>query len=167
MTCYKTTSGCGVYENRSCDECPYSKPPKAENIKEETAFIRACEKSKIKVRPATEEELNEGLYLCDDDDQVYVVSKDKNAECIDVFGKINEQCRKCFHFEVCANVMKQQLLIQEKMLKIKNPKCKHFINTKNVIIARDCDECKFVYRDEYGPCDQCKNHYEDKFEEHP
>ena len=28
MTCYKKTSGCGVYENRSCSECPYSKPPK-------------------------------------------------------------------------------------------------------------------------------------------
>lgn len=28
MTCYKPTQGCGVYENRSCSECPYSKPPK-------------------------------------------------------------------------------------------------------------------------------------------
>lgn len=26
MICYKPTSGCGVYENRSCGECPYSKP---------------------------------------------------------------------------------------------------------------------------------------------
>lgn len=26
MICYKPTSGCGVYENRSCSECPYSKP---------------------------------------------------------------------------------------------------------------------------------------------
>jgi hypothetical protein len=26
--CYKSTSGCGVYENRSCSECPYSKPIK-------------------------------------------------------------------------------------------------------------------------------------------
>ena len=26
MKCYKTTSGCGVYENRFCSECPYSKP---------------------------------------------------------------------------------------------------------------------------------------------
>ena len=30
MKCYKQTSGCGVYENRSCDECPYSKPKEAE-----------------------------------------------------------------------------------------------------------------------------------------
>lgn len=28
MACYKKTSGCGVYENRSCNECPYSRPPK-------------------------------------------------------------------------------------------------------------------------------------------
>lgn len=32
MTCYKPTQGCGVYENRSCSECPYSKPPKVETL---------------------------------------------------------------------------------------------------------------------------------------
>lgn len=30
MKCYKPTIGCGVYENRSCNECPYSKPQEAE-----------------------------------------------------------------------------------------------------------------------------------------
>ena len=40
--------------------------------------------------------------------------------------EINEQCKKCFHFPVCANVMKNQLYIREKMLKEKNPKCEHF-----------------------------------------
>ena len=130
---------------------------------EEAAFIRACEKSKIKMRPATEEELNEGLYLRDDNDQVYVVTKNKNTECIDVSGKINEQCRKCFHFEVCANVMKQQLFIEEKMLKIKNPKCKHFLDAKDVMIIRDCQECEYYCREEYGPCDRCRNNYKDEF----
>ncbi len=48
--------------------------------REEAAFLRACEKSKVEVRLATEEELNEGLYLCDDEGQVFVVSKDKNAK---------------------------------------------------------------------------------------
>ena len=34
MTCYKPTAGCGVYENRSCNECPYSTPPVEEiNLK--------------------------------------------------------------------------------------------------------------------------------------
>ena len=32
MICYKTTSGCGVYESRSCSECPYSKPQTAKVI---------------------------------------------------------------------------------------------------------------------------------------
>ena len=38
---------------------------------------------------------------------------------------------------------------------------------EKVAPIRDCDKCKFVYRDEYGPCNQCRHHYEDKFEEHP
>lgn len=32
MACYKKTSGCGVYENRSCSECPYSRPQTAKVI---------------------------------------------------------------------------------------------------------------------------------------
>lgn len=38
MTCYTPTQGCGVYENSSCSECPYSKPPKAEVLSKEKAF---------------------------------------------------------------------------------------------------------------------------------
>lgn len=34
MKCYKTTSGCGVYEMRSCSECPYSKPKQQLNMDE-------------------------------------------------------------------------------------------------------------------------------------
>ena len=39
MKCYKTTAGCGVYENRSCSECPYSKPPKP---KCNTCALESC-----------------------------------------------------------------------------------------------------------------------------
>lgn len=47
-------------------------------------------------------------------------------------GEINEQCKKCFHFQVCANVMKNQLFIKEKMLKEENPKCEHFAPAEDV-----------------------------------
>lgn len=33
MTCYKS-GGCGVYENRSCSECPASKPEYANKLNE-------------------------------------------------------------------------------------------------------------------------------------
>ena len=33
MTCYKS-GGCGVYENRSCSECPASKPEYINQTKE-------------------------------------------------------------------------------------------------------------------------------------
>ena len=35
MACYKS-GGCGVYENRSCSECPASKPEYLERNKEHT-----------------------------------------------------------------------------------------------------------------------------------
>ena len=40
MKCYKTASGCGVYENYSCSECPYSKPPKDYVDAEQRAYER-------------------------------------------------------------------------------------------------------------------------------
>jgi hypothetical protein len=43
--------------------------------------------------------------------------------------EVKEQCKKCFHFQVCANVLKQQLLIREKMLNEEDPKCEHFISS--------------------------------------
>ena len=49
---------------------------------------------------------------------------------------VKEQCKKCFHFQVCANVMKNQLLIREKMLKEENPKCEHFVPAENVAEVR-------------------------------
>jgi hypothetical protein len=50
--------------------------------------------------------------------------------------EVNEQCKKCFHFQVCANVLKQQLFIREKMLQEENPKCEHFIPTADVVEVR-------------------------------
>lgn len=47
---------------------------------EEIAFLNACKKSRIDVRPATKKELKCGLCLYDDDNIAYNISKDKNAE---------------------------------------------------------------------------------------
>lgn len=38
-----------------------------------------------------------------------------------------EQCKKCLHYQVCANVMKNQLHIREKLLKEK-AECEHFVS---------------------------------------
>lgn len=46
--------------------------------------------------------------------------------------EVKEQCKSCFHFQVCANVLKQQLYIREKMLKEENPKCEQYVPLKNV-----------------------------------
>lgn len=42
------------------------------------------------------------------------------------------QCEKCFHLQVCAQIMKNQLFIRNKMLKEENPKCEHFANADDV-----------------------------------
>lgn len=47
--------------------------------------------------------------------------------------KINDQCKNCFHLQVCANVLKNQLFIREKMLKEENPKCEHYISTADIV----------------------------------
>lgn len=47
--------------------------------------------------------------------------------------EVNEQCKGCFHFQVCANVLKQQLFIREKMLKEEKPKCENYIPTADVV----------------------------------
>ena len=41
--------------------------------------------------------------------------------------EVREQCKKCFHFQVCADVLKQQLYIKEMTLEEKNVSCKHFV----------------------------------------
>lgn len=53
-----------------------------------------------------------------------------------------EQCIKCFHFQVCAQVMKNWLFIREKMLKEENPKCEHFIPAADVAKVVRCKYCK-------------------------
>ena len=45
---------------------------------------------------------------------------------------VNEQCKDCFHFQICANVLKNQLYIREKMLHEENPKCEHRISVADV-----------------------------------
>lgn len=51
------------------------------------------------------------------------------------FNMINvkEQCKRCFYFQVCANVLKQQLFIREIMLKEEKPKCEHYIPVADVV----------------------------------
>ena len=61
-------------------------------------------------------------------------------------AEYNEQCKKCFHFQVCAQVMKNQLFIREKMLKEENPKCEHFVNAADVVEVR-CKDCFFYQKD--------------------
>ena len=56
--------------------------------------------------------------------------------------EVKEQCKKCFHFQVCANVLKQQLYIREKMLHEENPECEHFIPTADVEKVVRCKDCK-------------------------
>ena len=48
----------------------------------------------------------------------------------------HEQCKKCFHFQVCASVLKNDLLIREVMLGEKEPRCKMFVD---VVRCKDCD----------------------------
>ena len=54
-------------------------------------------------------------------------------------------CKNCLHYEVCADVMKKELFIKEKMLKIANPICKCFLD-KSKIIELPCKVGDTVYR---------------------
>lgn len=54
-----------------------------------------------------------------------------------------DKCKKCYHFQVCANVMKNQLFIREKMLLEENPECEHFIPAEDVVEVIRCIDCKF------------------------
>lgn len=68
-----------------------------------------------------------------------------------------DKCKKCYHFQVCANVMKNQLFIREKMLLEENPECEHFISAADVVEVRHgrwveegcgllvCSKCNFEY----------------------
>ena len=52
--------------------------------------------------------------------------------------KVKEKCKKCFHFQVCASVLQNDLFIREVMLGEKEPECKQFVE---VVRCKDC-----VYR---------------------
>ena len=52
--------------------------------------------------------------------------------------EVQEQCKKCFHFQVCSSVLKNDLFIREVMLKEKAPKCKGFVE-----VVR-CKDCKYA-----------------------
>ena len=61
-----------------------------------------------------------------------------------------DRCKKCSHFQVCANVMKNQLFIREKMLLEENPECEHFISAEDVVGVVRCKDC--IHRDKAGLC---------------
>nr|DAH19677.1 MAG TPA: hypothetical protein [Caudoviricetes sp.] len=72
-------------------------------------------------------------------------------------AEYNEQCKKCFHFQVCAQVMKNQLFIREKMLKEENPKCEHFVNAADVVEVVRCKDCKYWQDNNDGyPHQECR-----------
>lgn len=52
-----------------------------------------------------------------------------------------EQCKGCFHFQVCADVLKHQLFIREKMLKEENLKCENYIPASDVSEVVRCKDC--------------------------
>lgn len=47
--------------------------------------------------------------------------------------EVREQCKGCFHFQVCAEVMKQQLFIREKVCREENPRCDHYSPAADVV----------------------------------
>ncbi len=57
--------------------------------------------------------------------------------------EVKEQCKGCYHFQVCANVLKQQLFIREKLGE-ENPSCEQFIPTADVVEVRQLH--KFIQR---------------------
>ena len=71
--------------------------------------------------------------------------------------EVKEQCKGCFHYQVCANVLKQQLFIREVMLKEENPKCEQYIPTADVVEVVRCKDCKH-----YKPYDEHAEDFDGK-----
>lgn len=71
-------------------------------------------------------------------------------------------CKNCLHYEVCADVMKKELFIKEKMLKIANPICKCFLD-KSKIIELPCKVGDTVYEFDdivdVDFCNECESYY--------
>lgn len=53
-------------------------------------------------------------------------------------------CENCLHCEVCADIMKKDLFIKKKMLRIVNPICKCFLD-KSKVIELPCKVGDTVY----------------------
>lgn len=71
---------------------------------------------------------------------------------------VKEQCKGCFHLQVCANVLKQQLFIREKMLNEENPKCEQYQPTADVVeVKRGCLGESYIdeYYGEWADCLEC------------
>ena len=58
--------------------------------------------------------------------------------------KYKEKCKKCFHFQVCAKVLQNDLFIREVMLGEKEPECKQFVE---VVRCKDCKHFKRLCED--------------------
>lgn len=67
-----------------------------------------------------------------------------------------DRCKKCSHFQVCANVMKNQLFIREKMLLEENPECEHFISDADVA---EVVHSKWIKRNNERRCPICQYFY--------
>lgn len=67
-----------------------------------------------------------------------------------------ERCKKCSHFQVCANVMKSQLFIREKMILEENPECEHFISDADVV---ENVHSKWIERNNERRCPICHYFY--------
>lgn len=80
--------------------------------------------------------------------------------------KFKEQCKKCFHFQVCANVLQNDLFIREVMLGEKEPECKQFVEVVHGewrCVGLDpqdpyfvCSCCKIGYSTIYHECEEMK-----------
>lgn len=65
--------------------------------------------------------------------------------------EVREQCKGCFHFQVCADVMKQQLFIREKVCREENPQCEHYSPTADVVAVVRCKDCEYGrYSETFG-----------------
>ena len=59
--------------------------------------------------------------------------------------EVREQCKGCFHFQVCADVMKTQLFIREKVCMEENPQCEHYSPGADVVEVVRCKDCAVLH----------------------
>lgn len=78
--------------------------------------------------------------------------------------EINEQCRKCIHFQVCSSALKEELYLREILLEEENPKCKMFVEeahgrweeyqVPHIMCCSECDWATGVQSD-FNYCPNC------------